>query len=370
MPQPNNTNNVIKIISGSKGHYPIKLGIIANKLAVSIYLHNMVVAGKSVPCWSYVSDGLISLKQKETIFTLQARDGEDTRQFPTQPLQLFVLIYKSAAQQKLVSAGDVLPLGEKGLYSFPAMALVPPVVDIPNVTFSRPMLSVILLTKEELVVAQSFGLTRVISRLGYEQKRFPCHGANARGRRSVNWQAVVQKSVIKNVPRTPVKQASVYLFGGDQVVLNLPAALRMAMGNAFKKHPPNKPISLLMALNPSHEGCLVWLADSGATEMHMKPAATGESIDGSFILLEPGQMNDGAAILEDGFSMQFTPPNWALFVNAIAAGQYCHISGNDGAMDFIVTWGDQPVLTGAESRDESHTGAGNIFKKLLSKFKK
>lgn len=370
MPQTNNSNNVIKIISGSKGHYPIKLGIIPNKLAVSIYFHNIVISGKSVPCWSYVSDGLISLKQKEIIFTLQALAGEDTSKFPTQPLQIFVLIYKTAAQQKLSNAGDVIPLGEKGLYGFLTIALMPPLVEIPNINFNRPMLSAVLLTKDESLVAKSFGLTRVISRLGYEQKRFPCQGANARDRQPINWQIGVQKSVIKNLPRTPVKQASVYLSAGEHVVLSLPTLLHTAMASAFKKHPPNKPLCLLTQLSPSQEGCLVWLADSGATEMHMRPNASGDSIGGSFILLEPGQTKDGAAILEDGFSMQFSPDNWSLFIDAVANKQFFHIQGSGGDMDFILTWGDQPLITGSEMPIQSESGGGNFFKKFLGKFKK
>ena len=364
---PQNPNNVIKIISGSKGQYPIKLGIIPQKLAVSIYLHYVPVGSKTIPTWSYVSDGFISLKQKEIVFTLQSQEGEDTTKFPTQPLQLFLLLYKYA-MQKAINAGDVIKLGEKGLFGFPAIACTFPLVDIPNAPFTRPTLSALLLTKDEFLTAHSYGLSRVVSRLGFEQKRYPCQAANARGRTSIDWQPVVQKSQLKNIPRTPIKQASVYMFGGDQVVLNLPAATRTALANAFKKHPPNKSLCLLMQLQAKHEGCLVWLPESDSTEMHTKVNAAGESIAGCFILLEPGQTNDGAAILEDGFVMNFTPQNWQQFVAAIATGQFLQIQGSDGGMDFILTWGDQPLFTGQESEDDE--SSGNFFKKLMKKFKK
>ncbi len=369
MPQNTNKNNVIKIISGSKGQYPIKLGIVPNQLAVSIYLHHLSVGGKSVPCWSYVSDGLISLKQKEIVFTLQTQEGEDTAKFPTQPLQLFLLLYKYATQ-KPINAGDVIKLGDKGLYGFPALACTFPLADIPSAPFTRPTLSAILLTKDEYLTAHTYGLTRVISRLGFEQKRYPCLAANTRGRKSINWQPLVQKTQLKNVPRTPLKQASVYMFGGDQVVLNLPVAARTALANGLKKHPANKSLCFLLQLQPKHEGCLVWFPESDTTEMHMKANASGESIAGSFILLEPASASDGAAIVEDGFEMQFTPPNWQQFVNAIAAGQFLHIHGTDGGMDFILTWGDQPLFTGHESDDGAESSSGNIFKKLMNKFKK
>jgi hypothetical protein len=194
-----NKNNVIKIISGSKGQFPIKLGIVPNRLAVSIYLHYVPVGGKTVPCWSYVSDGFLSLKQKEIVFTLQSQEGEDTTKFPSQPLQLFLLLYKYATQ-KSIHAGDVIKLGEKGLFGFPALACTFPLVEIPNAPFTRPTLSAILLTKDEFLAAHTYGLTRVISRLGFEQKRYPCLAANARGRKSINWQPIVQKSQLKNIP--------------------------------------------------------------------------------------------------------------------------------------------------------------------------
>ncbi len=367
-PQNSPQNNVIKIISGSKGKYPIKLGIIPNRLAVSIYLHHLSVGGKSVPCWSYVSDGFLSLKQKELVLTLQAEEGEDTAKFPAQPLQMFVFLYKYATQ-KPIQAGDVIKLGEKGLMGFPALGCTIPLVNIPNAPFNRPTFSVLLLSKEEFLTAHSYGLTRVISRLGYEQKRFPCQAVNIRGKRSLNWQPVVQKSQLKNIARTPLKQASAYMFGGDQVVLNLPVETRTALANGLKKHPANKSLCLLLQLQPKHEGCLVWLAESDTTEMHMKAGAAGESIAGSFLLLNPAHTSDGAAIVEDGFSMDFTPPNWQNFINAVAAGQFLHIHGSDGGMDFILTWGDQPLFTGNDSEGEGHSGGG-FFKKLVNKFKK
>jgi hypothetical protein len=368
MPQNTNPNNVIKIISGSKGQYPIKLGIIPNQLAVSVYAHHVSLGGKTVPCWSYVSDGFISLKQKELVFTLQSQEGEDTAKFPTQPLQLFLLMYKYATQ-KPINAGDIVKLGEKGLYGFPALACTFPLVDIPGAPFTRPTFSTILLTKDEYLTAHSYGLTRVISRLGFEQKRYPCLAANERGRKSINWQPVVQKSQLKNIPRTPLKQASVYMFGGDQVVLNLPVAARAALANGLKKHPANKSLCLTLQLQPKHEGCLVWFPENNTTEMHMKANASGESIAGSFILLEPGSLNEGASIVEDGFVMQFTPPNWQQFIQAIAAGQFFQIHGTDGGMDFILTWGDQPLFTGHESGDDEKS-SGSFLKKLIKKFKK
>ncbi len=368
MPQNTNPNNVIKIISGSRGQYPIKLGIIPSKLAVSVYLHHVTVGGKTVPCWSYVSDGFISLKQKELAFTLQSQEGEETAKFPTQPLQLFLLMYKYATQ-KPINIGDVIKLGEKGLFGFPALACTFPLVDIPNAPFTRPTFSTILLTNDEFLTAHTYGLTRVISRLGFEQKRYPCLAANVRGRESINWQPLIQKSQLKNIPRTPLKQASVYMFGGDQVVLNIPVAARTALANGFKKHPANKSLCLLLQLQPKHEGCLVWFPESDTTEMHMKANASGESIAGSFILLEPGSTSDGAAIVEDGFAMQFTPANWQQFVAATAAGQFLQIHGTDGGMDFILTWGDQPLFTGQET-GEHEESSGNIFTKLFKKFKK
>ena len=115
---------------------------------------------------------------------------------------------------------------------------------------------------------------------------------------------------------------------------------------------------------------MVWVAETGATEMHMKPNASGESIAGCFILFEPGQVKDGAGMLEDGFSMRFTPQNWALFVNAVATGQFLHLQGSDDGMDFILNWGDQPLISGERTESDSESTLGNIFKKLLGKFKK
>jgi hypothetical protein len=363
-------NNVIKIISGSKGKYPIKLGIIPNKLAVTIHLHYVTIAGKSVHCWSYVSDGLISLKQKELVFTLCGEEDQDTSRFPTQPLQFFLLVYKYASQSKQFHAGDITKLGEKGLFGFAAMGYVFPLVSIPNAPFTRPTLSCILLTKEELLAAQAYGLTRVVAQMGYAQNRYPCLPCNDRQRKSLALQSLLHKSALKNIPRGMVKHASVFMADGDQVVLNLPPAVRPQLVAVLKKQHGNGAVSLLLQLSEKHEGCLVWLPDKDATEMNIKPNAAGDSIAGCFLILAPGQPHNSASIAEDGFSMQFTAEAWQQFTNAILGTQNLQIPGEAGGMNFSLVWGDYSAGNPALQDGGNALAEGNFVSRLLSRWKK
>lgn len=364
-------NNVIKIISGSKGQYPIKLGIVPNQLAVTIYLHYTTIGGKSVPCWSYVSDGFLSLKQKEVVFTLKSREGEDTSKFPSQPLQLFLLLFKSAMQKKF-DIGDIVTLGDKGLFGFSGLGFIYPLVQIPNAPFQRPTLTALLLSKPEFVTAQTFGLTRVISLLGFEHKRFPCIPFNDRERKSLSLKTVVQKTILKSRNRVALKRSSVSMVDGDHVVLNIPLPLRPLVITALKKHAGNAPLCLTLQLSPQHDGVLVWSPNQNSTEMHMKPGAMGEAIGGSFLCLEPGHPVDAANIVEDGFAMQFSPNSWQLFLNAIVNGQNLHLPGSEGGMDFSINWSDQLSIAQASANHEllDDDEAGGFFARLVSRIKR
>ena len=329
MPQPAPSSNVIKIISGSRGKFPIKLGLIPDQLAVTIYLHEETSVAGAIPCWSYHTEGLTRLQQKEILLTLRINANEDSNKFPTSPLQIFLLLYKLALQKKIVDMGDTLKLGAKGLFNFPGMGFTFPLSNPSSVPFKRPTLSAVLLTEEELTIAQACGFTRVLSRMGYEQSHYPCLPWNNRERQSLRLQPMTQHTVMKQAIRLPLKHSACYMESGETVVLNIPSTLRALLVKAIEKS-SGKPLCLLTQLLPGHDGCLAWLPHKEASQIVSAPDSAGEFIAGSFLLLTRGEKSDGAAMLEDGFSAILTAPSWQVLLAALRNGRDVLINGNGG----------------------------------------
>ena len=335
MPQPAPSSNVIKIISGSRGRFPIKLGLVPDQLAVTIYLHEEnSVAGK-IPCWSYLTEGLTKLNQKEILLTLRVNQGEDRNKFQTSPLQIFLLLYKQALQQKTVDIGDTMKLGSKGLFSFPGAGFTFPLNNPTQLPLKRPTLSCVLLTEEEFITAQGAGFTRVLARMGYEQDHYPCLPWNNRERHGLRLRAMLQNSVLKDTIRLPLKHTACYMEDGETVVLNIPSSLSTYLNKAIAKT-AGKPLCLLTQLLPGHDGCLAWLPHKDTSQIVNAPNSAGEFIGGSFLMLNPEQANDGAVMLEDGFCANLTGQSWQMLQSALMNGTEMIVKGGGGHMHFAL----------------------------------
>lgn len=369
------SSNVIKIISGSRGKFPIKLGLIPDQLAVTIYRHDEQSVSGAIPCWSYLTEGLTRLQQKEILLTLRINPEEDINKFPAPPLQIFVLIYKLATQQKTIDIGDILKFGTKGLFKYPGAGFTFPLNNPTGLPIKRPTLSCILLTVEEFTVAQACGFTRVQSRLGYEQDHYPCLAWNHRERQSLHLRVMLQQTVLKSVERLPLKHSACYMEGGETVVLNIPSVLRTLLGKSMVKT-PIKPLCLLTSLLPGHDGCLAWLPHKDVSQIVNADNSTGEFIGGSFLLLTPGQASDGAMMLEDGFSAALTDESWRLMLTALKNGSNVLINGKGGNMNIalVITGNklkmEQPFtsITKSTGNEEEKGGAlSRWFKRLTGR---
>jgi hypothetical protein len=376
MPSPASSTNVIKIISGSRGKFPIKLGLVPDQLAVTIYLHEETSIAGKIFCWSYLSEGLIKLDQKEILLTLRINEDEDRNKFPTSPLQVFLLLYKLATQQKQVDIGGIFKLGARGLFGFPGAGLTFLLNNPTQSILKQPTLSCILLTEEELSVAHNINFTRVVGRMGYEQNHYPCLPWNNRQRQGLPLRAMLQESAVKNTARLSMKHTACYMEGGETVVLNIPAGLRNLLIKAIAKNTHTKPLCLLTQLLPGHDGCLAWLPHKNASQIVSAPDSTCEFIGGSFLLLTPGQSSDGATMLEDGYTVTLKDESWQLFLSSLANGRDLLINGTGGNMNFALVCSaskaqmEKPFAHMQMHDEFEKENVGGFFNRFLQRLKK
>lgn len=327
----------IKILSGGIGDYPIKLELIPRRLTVSIYQHNLLGIGSHIPCWIFITGGMSALKQKEFVLILRLKKGENGKTFPKPPLQLFLFLFKSVLQKKRFNVGDVTRLGEKGLLGFKGLGYTFELLAPRDVPLPQHYLTCILLSTEETLAAQASGFTRVLTRLGYGASRFPALPWNDLERASLPMQAVLKSSEFRELNAISLRHSSVNLVGGDKVVLILAAAIHGLLEPFIKQHGNQRRLGFITQLLPYHDGALVWLPDKDIIEMNMDPDADGEMIAGSFLIMARGEQN-GARMLEDGFTMQFDDESWLLFCNAISRRQNLSLRPAGSDMEFNVVW--------------------------------
>ena len=340
MAHSNPSSSVIKIISGSKGRYPIKLGIVPERLAVTISRHSESYQGNKVQFLSYLTDGLSALKQKELLLTLLVDENAQDSHFPATPFPFFIAIFKQALQNKFVSIGDLTNLGAKGLFGFAGVGYSFVPSNFLGLTLSRPTLCCVLLTRHEWLIAQNYSFTRVLTHLGYTYKRFPFLPWVDRHRVNHVMNKAVLNSVLKSTAKLVLKNSSVFMAQGDTVILQLSRAALAPLSTMFRQHADGTPFALVLQLLSSHDGSLVWRAETDETEFNTAPQANGEALAGCFLLLTPGAGHDGATIREDGFSMLFREKSWEEFKSAVVRGQNWTTPGMQGAMNFAVYIGD------------------------------
>lgn len=374
MPSKPIKNNVIKIISGSKNKYPIKLEIVPNRLAVTIHLHDVAAGSKTSPCWTFLTEGMIAAKQKELLLTVKVPQEQDARQFPMQPVSFFVLAYKLALQNKRVNLGSISKLGEKGLFGFMGIGFTFPQTMNLSIPLKSPTLACLLLTKEELMCANAFGLARVLCRLGYEFKQFPYPPWNEANRKGIPFQAAMKTSLLAKVQRTKIFGASVVMSEGEKVILFIPPQLKPVVESSLDKATPDNALCFVLNILPSYQAYLVWLAENDSIEIMTSPGTPGDTIAGNFVILATGQQVNGAYMSEDGFTMSFTIDSWDVLKTAVRNGEGLLVEGTQGGMDFEMQWSNTPP--GASAKEQSaqleheSKSAGNLFSNLIDKVRR
>src|SRR5262245_12641464 len=86
----------------SESALPATVELVPGKLTARVVSHNLPVGSDTVPCWTYVSEGLARLGQDELVFTLRRRGAEAEGAFPPDPLMFFRQVHSLAEQGQIV----------------------------------------------------------------------------------------------------------------------------------------------------------------------------------------------------------------------------------------------------------------------------
>ena len=303
---------------------PVRFEIVPDELYAIVNLHDMQQGANSFSCWSYVSEGLNRLGQKELAILIRQNPGEEIHEYPMDPLGLFLTVRQYAEQGSFVTEGDVTEFGESGFIDskFRAMAYLRP-LGIAGMEEPNSVLSCVLLTEDELEIARRFGLTRVLALLGYTFSHFPCPPWVDRGRNSCitdDMKAAMDQSILAKVPQFAIPGVRVQL-AGTTLSIKCPNGLEEGLNELLQQIPEEAPLVVSGELDPDANALLVWQAtmENGPSAI-TPPGSDGSKVCGCSVLFFPEQDESNAQVVEDSFLLSLATPDWLKMRKALMTG--------------------------------------------------
>lgn len=321
--------------------FPFEFELIPNVLRANIMLNSFFMGQEELSCWTYVSNGLEKVGQKEIIVSIQKLPDDQIGDFPQAPLEFFKTVLDHALRKEFIDICSISDFGQSGFLSstFPAAAYVrsqtmgdwfPP----------ANSLSMVLLTAEELAASQLAGITRVFALLGKNTLHFPCPVWNKLNRESVvssEMLAQMNESFIAQMPRILIRDSGI--SAEDRVIsLQLPLSSRHYFTQLTELE-LQTPLMLLPDFDERSDAVLVYQMDKAASPLAISaPGTEGERIAGSFICFAPDQDSDHGMIVEDGFALSARRETWLELRNSLLNGSPFYLARQKEGYDFRLSW--------------------------------
>jgi hypothetical protein len=339
---------------------PVSVEILSGRLSARVHAHEIATQQARIPCWSYVTDGLAAHGQAEIVFTLRREAGEAAEQFPDDPFRLFAAIHELAERGQRVTAGGQTELGDARFFDHHLLyARAQP---LPGVRLPPSCLTALLVTADELRAVRTFGPTRVLARMGQAATHYPFPPWVDRRRRGLAMGRTFEASVLSKLPRASAQSVYATLHG-DRIVVNALRSEQPSWQDRLAQLPDGAPLALLTAIDPTANGCLVWVPGQSEPEAIVPTGSDGSRVCGFFLACVADQPANGGKILEDGFAMQLTGEAWQALRRALIDGEELAIPATGPATDGMaceLTWRDEVDVSPGEDEDGWQADAPDV----------
>jgi hypothetical protein len=337
--------------------------VIAGELSVLVFVHDVPVGPGTVPCWSYVTNGLLRHGQQEIVFTLRRRPGETATDFPNDPLDFFGVVHGLAREGKRVTAGDHTTFTPQrpflGLEGPLGMAYMPaPSLD--DVGYPARPLAAVLLLGDEASAPPVLGNYRVLSLLGAHCRYYPTPPWSDRDRMPVLSRTELEQSLLSQVPVVSLRGATVRGrarldstpsgmegqdirtegdFLGGPVNLRLQEQDHHALRQALDRVQADAPLAILTAPDPRASVRLIWRPGQDSVQSIFPSGGDRAWATGGFTLfLAEASLEEGARVFEDGFAVQLKAATWAALRDALRSGRPWSLPAAGGLQGFTLEW--------------------------------
>jgi len=311
---------------------------------VHVHAHDNSSRAGVVSCWSYVTRGLARLGQTELVLTLRRGLVEAIEQAPREPIEYLTMVVAAARQGRRMLAGSVSELRSPGFLGGAQLqgVLHWPAPPVPGAS-EAPRLQLVALTTEELLAMREVGPARVLGLLARSTRYWPYPPWIDRERAGVVDRAAAAASVLGRTARRRVPGLTV-VREGESIVTQLDEAASAKWPSIAAALDERQPIALLAdyAAPEVADACLVWSPGQSGPEAVSAVPPSGERVAGGFLLLLPGQAQDGGQVVEDGFAVSLTAASRAALGEAWRRGGAARVAGASG---LSLDWRAAPTRT-------------------------
>jgi len=314
------------------GDFPLRFDLIPDELSARVWLHRV----DSTLCWSYTSEGLSAHGQRELIVTVRVDPGEGPADFPKEPLRVFVEVLRLARAGRRVGPGDTTELGGSGLLGHQGIVYTSIREHFDGVDFPDG-LAAIPIKDEEVDAAVTFGITRVLGRLGQAYSHYPWPPWADRTRPGLPMARLLEDSIIAQLTRIHAPGMTACLER-ERIVFRLTEDSGAYLLQQLAAFPAGSPPVLLTELEPSADGCFVWKPGQTGAKAITAPNATGSRLSGCFLALAPGQSEDEGLIVEDGLMMSLRDPSWRAIKDGLTSLSPVEIRPSNSGFGFALEW--------------------------------
>jgi hypothetical protein len=301
--------------------FPQWIEVIPGRLRVRVFLHEIEYENEKFSCWSYLTDGLVTQKQKEIIFTLRRDPSQKPEDYPREFLDFFATVFQYAERGQLVDVGQSTLFGETGLggnRDFRGIGYIEP-QGFPGVeTKDVLLLAGILLKNDEAQIAWDLGLTRVTALLGMKYRYYPCPPWSDLKREPVATLHAMEKSHLWEIARVPAR--ATYYEERKHIFLSVLPSSRASLQGFLDKLPPTKPLALRTQPDPRANACLVWHSGHNQPVAITPPDSNRSRKTGAFLAFVPEQDANDIRMVEDGFFLFLTNITWRKIREALLSG--------------------------------------------------
>ena len=316
--------------------FPAMAEVVPGELVVRVHSHELPTVNGREPCWTFVSEGLWALGQKEILLTLKREPGEKPEDFPREAFFFYELAYELAAHGNLVDAGGTTDFGEQGLLGRRAVGYMEPY----RFDFAppSPSLSAILLTEGEFAACQTIGLSRIRALLGKAYSHFPCPPWSDRRRPSVLTKDALKASLLARAATLNASGAMAWCEKG-LLALRVPPGARSRLATELAALGDERAFAIILEIDPSADGCLVWTPGETRPGAISRPEARPSRVTGCFLAATPvaGAAADRSQFFEDGFLLSLTGASFRALREALQRGGALALAASPDR--FRLEWG-------------------------------
>jgi hypothetical protein len=313
-------------------------------LHARVVAHTVETPVESIPCWTYVTDGLLAVGQKELTLTVAREAGESSP--PSSPFEFFETVWKLAKTGRIVDVGDFTKFSKGGLFGRSDLQgiIYVPAQSWIGITYEAPTLHAIVVTGNELDTAKEYGALRILGELGLAHRAFPTapwldrKRAQLRTAEATRTDSVLSKTLTASVPGLLATQVSrgvgmqeapaprvpgdtFAVFEAPEIVMSIPTGAAATTRDGLRQLESDKPLTFIAHVDRDAQASFVWTPGKRAPDVIGFAHHDGRRISVNAVVFvpTPGAENT-STFFEDSAAFTLDPGTWASVRDALGTG--------------------------------------------------